>query len=90
MELLLELDDFHNIPDWCHKELAYDYMQKISYAYQDWNRTIEEELSVKNICYLILQAVWIQEAVIGMKRMYRKDICDRYVPLDLSTYDKYL
>lgn len=53
-----------------------DFMQKIGFSIQDLNAEIPllDDPKMKDIVYVIILVVWIQEAFEKIKKLYRKDV----------------
>ena len=53
-----------------------DYMQKINFSIQDINSEIQllEDPDMKDIVYVIILVVWIQEAFEKIEKVFRKDV----------------
>lgn len=56
-----------------------DYLQKINYCIQDLNSELTlKNLSMKDIVFVIVQTVWIQEAVEKLIMLYKDNIIDKF------------
>lgn len=53
-----------------------DYLQKINYSIQDFNYEFKcnDTFQIKEIVFLIMLSVWIQEAVISLEKCYKEDV----------------
>lgn len=55
-------------------ELVCDYLQKINYSIQDYNRKIKNIRGREDICFLILIATWIKEAYEQIEKAVCEDV----------------
>lgn len=60
-------------------ELAHDFLQKLNYCIQDFNREYNNFDNIKTICYLILLVTWIQESVQEIESIILKEAINGFI-----------